>query len=563
MEQPIEIEEEKSVDVPLLTKLGMVAAPLIPTLAIDALFHGGVAPPALIGFVLSYLSFDRSPKAVAWLGENKPFLSWLAEHPDMLRKVDCLSRNYFSQQLAVHHLAGSIQPKDASVEEMEPLQPIPHHATMHIGPDSHLRLHLAPNFQPDINMVLREGIFACGVKGSGKTGVMAKIVEQITLIAARFDPEHLGVPLVVFDKEGDLESLASIFPNGCIADQEHWYTAEDILTQRLQVVVNLQAWLKAEESGKIMVDLVNDLIDYSSSLDPNERLPCPVFLDEAQYWLPQDSISYLSKETQKELLDAFGILLNTGRKRGLTPFIFTQRIAQIDKSVISLGIQIFMRQVIDNDQKRCMEYIRSEIIGDRKNLAQLSEGQGIACLPKGVQLAVQFDERQSTHLSHAPTVDRILARNVANVHTHGANQSVSIGHPEIMQSEPTHRRAPELRTTTQEHPTRRRVATSGYEANQRRKREETAIRREWHSVRKEAPANEPRQAQAKQDEPTPIASEREISLQEAFRLWSSGSDSVRDLAKALDITPYQANKLYTAMVEARMIEPKRKVVVRD
>lgn len=116
---------------------------------------------------------------------------------------------------------------------------------------------------------------------------------------------------------------------------------------------------------------------------------------------------------------------------------------------------------------------------------------------------------------------------------------------------------------TQEHTTRRRVATSGYEANQRRKAQETAIRREWHSIRKEAPANEPRQAQAKQDEPTPIASEREISLQEAFRLWSSGSDSVRDLAKALDITPYQANKLYTAMVEARMIEPKRKVVVRD
>ncbi|MEO9028344.1 MAG: hypothetical protein ABI413_05980, partial [Ktedonobacteraceae bacterium] len=352
-------------------------------------------------------------------------------HDEWRERLDRLSDGHFTKQLtklqqerpelfAEPHEVIDQEPMRAEVNEdqMEPLQPIAlqvAHAreqgvTMHIGPYPRLVLDLAPHFRPDINMVLREGIFACGVKGSGKTGVLAKIIEQITLIAAQFDPAHLGIPLVVFDKEGDLESLGTIFPNGRIADLEHWYTAEEILTQRLQVVVNLQAWLKAEEAGKIMVTLVNDLIAYTGSLNPDKRPPCPVFLDEAQYWLPQESASYLSKETQKGLLDAFGILLNTGRKRGLTPFIFTQRIAQIDKSVISLGIQIFMRQVIDTDQKRCMEYIRLDIVGERKNLAQLSEGQGIVCLPKGVQLTVQFDERQSTHLSHAPTIDRILTR---------------------------------------------------------------------------------------------------------------------------------------------------------
>lgn len=116
--------------------------------------------------------------------------------------------------------------------------------------------------------------------------------------------------------------------------------------------------------------------------------------------------------------------------------------------------------------------------------------------------------------------------------------------------------------TTQEQPTRRRMATSGYDVNRQRKAQETAIRREWH-------ASAPKQTQVKQDaqqaikQNEQVSSEIEISLQEAFRLWSSGNDSVRDLAKALSITTYQASKLYTAMVESRMIEPKKKVVVRD
>jgi hypothetical protein len=273
------------------------------------------------------------------------------------------------------------------------------------GDNPKLRLDLASNFLPDINMVLKEGIFATGVKGSGKTGVLARIIEQIVRVAASV--ERRGIPLVVFDKEGDLQSLLEIFPNGCIADADHWYTAEQIVTGRLQVIVNLQAWLKAEDQARAMAMLVTELIAYTSSQNPKDRFPCPVFLDEGQYWLPEESVSYLSRDVRKTLLDAFGVLLETGRKRGLTPFIFTQRIAQVDKSVISMGVQIFMRQVIDNDHKRCMEYIRSDMVKDKKDLAALAEGEAFVCLPKGVQIRTQFKERQSIHLSHAPTVDRI------------------------------------------------------------------------------------------------------------------------------------------------------------
>jgi len=275
----------------------------------------------------------------------------------------------------------------------------------YVGDDPNMWLDLASNFQPDINMILKEGIFATGVKGSGKTGVLARIIEQIVRVASRV--ERRGIPLVVFDKEGDLQSLLEVFPNGCIADADHWYTAEQIITGRLQVIVNLQAWLKAEDQARAMAMLVTELIEYTSNQKPKDRFPCPVFLDEGQYWLPEESVSYLSKDVRKTLLDAFGVLLNTGRKRGLTPFIFTQRIAQVDKSVISLGVQVFMRQVIDVDHKRCMEYIRSDMLAERKDLATLSEGEAFVCLPKGVQIRTQFKERQSVHLSHAPTVERI------------------------------------------------------------------------------------------------------------------------------------------------------------
>ena len=79
-----------------------------------------------------------------------------------------------------------------------------------------------------------------------------------------------------------------------------------------------------------------------------------------------------------------------------------------------------------------------------------------------------------------------------------------------------------------------------------------------------------RQARQQRLREVPVVEQRErphgeveISLQEAYRLWTTGNDNIRDLAKVLNTTTYQASKLYTAMVNAKMIEPKKKVVFRD
>jgi len=385
---------------------------------VDVLAHLGPTG-LLVGGIASYVAWRHGPELYEQVRELLPFPAQAGQSEPAAKLPQRSGRSLLDRALGrfPETLPASEQqdevPQDdhnVDVKDQAHNEATDDATLVSVSKDPRLALSLAPYLRPDVNIVLREGIFGCGCKGSGKTGVLAKIIEQITLIAKELDPTRRGIPGVVFDKEGDLLPLMETLPNGRIADQEHWYSAADIIENRLQVIVNLQAWIKDEDRAAVMIHLINNLIHYTSSLEQHKRLPCPVFLDEAQYWLPQESVSYLTRETQRQLIDAFNMLLSTGRKRGLTPFIFTQRIAQIDKSAISLGIQIFMRQVIDNDQKRCMDYIRSDVIGDKKNLAQLSEGQGIVCLPGGVQLVTQFDERESTHLSHAPTVERVLTR---------------------------------------------------------------------------------------------------------------------------------------------------------
>jgi hypothetical protein len=70
-------------------------------------------------------------------------------------------------------------------------------------------LQLAPNFQPDIDTILSEGLACYGIKGSGKTNLAALFAEQV----ARFH-----VPMVIFDLENEYSSLLNILPAGVLAD---------------------------------------------------------------------------------------------------------------------------------------------------------------------------------------------------------------------------------------------------------------------------------------------------------------------------------------------------------
>src|SRR5437762_2720864 len=89
-----------------------------------------------------------------------------------------------------------------------------------------LRIH------PDVLIGNGNGIFGSGVQGSGKTSIMVRLLEQ----ASRFH-----VPMVVFDREGDILSAAGLFPRGVIGTYSSCPTAKDVINGGLQVVYDLSS----------------------------------------------------------------------------------------------------------------------------------------------------------------------------------------------------------------------------------------------------------------------------------------------------------------------------------
>ena len=274
-------------------------------------------------------------------------------------------------------------------------------SSMAMAEDHAQRLLLAPNFQPDIDLLIREGIAAFGVKGSGKSNLVALLIEQL----ARF-----FLPMVIFDTEGEYTSLVDFLPHGVLATAGHMPSGRDILEHGLQVVVDLKSFDCEDSAAIAMTNLVWGLIHFAEKQDPADRIPCIVHLDEAAFWLPQRAAEYLCKSNRDTLLDAFAILASRGRKYGLVPFLYTQQISQVHKSAIrQSGILILMRQMFDTDLKRYAEYFPLD--ADRKEqIRAFPVGKAVIILPDGTCPLVQFNERATVHTSHTPKAMRAVAR---------------------------------------------------------------------------------------------------------------------------------------------------------
>jgi hypothetical protein len=173
----------------------------------------------------------------------------------------------------------------------------------------------------------------------------------------------------------------------------------------------LQSWETDEAAALAIVALVNELFAVTNAQAPQDRVPCAIHLDEASYWLPQDAVTYLSKETRKALADAFHKLASRGRKQGLTPFLYTQSISEIAKPAIrQAGIKVLMRQTLDIDLNRYCEYIAGATEQTRKAIQRFGKGQAVVILPDGTQRKTQLNERQSIHTSHTPSSQAALRK---------------------------------------------------------------------------------------------------------------------------------------------------------
>jgi hypothetical protein len=274
----------------------------------------------------------------------------------------------------------------------------PHSQVMTLGENLHI--------YPDI--LIGQGLFCSGLPGMGKTSILARILEQVA---------PFQIPLVCFDLEGDLLSTISHLPRGVLGTAQNCPSARDVLSQGLQVVYDLSSWPTMEERGSFVARMTSSLFQVTQALPASQRVPCFIVLDESSLFLPQRRGLTFSPDVYKALLEAFHCIATMGRKRGLTPLLFTQKIGEIAKTVLAPGNFIIMRQTVHSDLKRCLDYVEKSgvfnYMTDKQLMSYISSltpGQAIVKLSTGEQKIVSFYERESIHISHTPTTQAALNR---------------------------------------------------------------------------------------------------------------------------------------------------------
>jgi uncharacterized protein len=374
-------------------------------------------------------------------------------------------------------------------------------------------ISLAPDLVLEANDIVGAGINLFGVKGSGKTGAVARLAEQFS---------RYRVSEVLFDIKGDLGSLVTdrgrdgrpYVPNGFVGVR-----GRSLLAHGLQVVYDLRTWQTPEQMASLICVIVEELLETVALTPEGELAPCLVFLDEAEYWLPQSQPSYLSGHTYKRLLDAFHTLATMGRSRGLSPVIATQRIAKVNKDIIAQAeMNILMKAVLDIDLDRYYDYF-NKALATREQIRGFAAGEAVVCLPDGSQSVTRLYERDSRHLSHTPHITAALTkfagrRERGPLELEGDDDGVAVAYvPSADQSI-------------------RRVTTPPQVPPQSQSSVEE---------RRSTPALRPARARLSPE------------LEQAFGAWNEGATSVDKLEKALGITHHQAYKLYRQLRELRLI----------
>src|SRR5260370_31435275 len=156
--------------------------------------------------------------------------------------------------------------------------------------------------------------------------------------------------------------------------------------------------------------IVEELLEPVALTPEGDLAPCLVFLDEAEYWLPQSQPSYLSGHTYKRLLDAFHLLATMGRSRGLSPVIATQRIAKVNKDIIAQAeMNVLMKAVLDIDLDRYFDYFNKSL-ATREQIRGFQAGEAVVCRADGSQTMTRMLERDSLHRSHTPHITAALTK---------------------------------------------------------------------------------------------------------------------------------------------------------
>src|SRR5713101_8103602 len=103
----------------------------------------------------------------------------------------------------------TVEVRNAIIEATTTQTPLPKpRPSLAMASDPGKALRLAPTFQPDVDLLTAEGLIAFGVKGSGKSILLALTTEQL----GRF-----LLPQIIIDTEREQHSLINLLPHGVVA----------------------------------------------------------------------------------------------------------------------------------------------------------------------------------------------------------------------------------------------------------------------------------------------------------------------------------------------------------
>lgn len=436
MVQPEEQEGRGMLPVPLGLQVKSAGGALLVTGLIDVFAHGGWTGLLVGGGIAAIIAWRHGPEVVSGIQQYLP----MQEAPH--RKVPKHQRTFWQRALGIE--PDEVLPVERLDDEALPeivsddvislnsseanevyqrfnSQPVPSSYTSLPRPQEQVRASnsddvpspvsirsndrarevlLAENLGIDIDEVIEAGVFVAGMKGSGKSSLAAKLMEQVG---------KYPLPQIIFDIKGDFVSLInSHFLSGMLMTAGQEFDAATILSSRLQVVVDLRTWDTMDERADIIATLNQSLLHYAMSLQEVQRIPWFMHLDEAQQFVAQQQPVGIEPATWKKVTQSVTNLGVLGRAYGAVPCLYTQRIASIHKDVVSQQeLRVFMKASLDNDLKRYEEYINARV-ARREDIQAFRAGDAVVLLPDGGQHVIHFLPRESKHGSHTPHLEQAL-----------------------------------------------------------------------------------------------------------------------------------------------------------
>ena len=407
-EQPEDkLKEQRSL--PLVQSLTYGTGTFLAVGAVDLLAHLG--PTGLVvGGIAAWVASQHGPVLASRVREALPSPG----SPQACRKTRTApSQGSQSKRSLLDRALGRFPAEEEDtiiVEEPAEPPPEPNRQNRRLVTEIAHPIRLSPDLVVEADEVVGAGINIFGLKGSGKTGAAAHLAEQ-------FAPYYVSE--VLFDIKGDFRSLVTdrrsdgrpFVPHGIIGVRGQAMRGRAVLAHGLQAVYDLRTWETPEQRANLICAVVEELLETVAHLPEGEEpAPCLVFLDEAEYWLPQEKPSYLYPGTYRRLLDAFHTLATMGRSLGLAPVIVTQRIARVNKDIIAEAeMHLFLKAELDIDLDRYYDYFDKRLIS-RERIRGFQAGEAVICLPDGSQHLTRLLERESKHTSHTPHVTASLAK---------------------------------------------------------------------------------------------------------------------------------------------------------